>query len=289
VFNPCHDIPVGNDCEKDGDCEHPLNLDSIEGSDFNLPDYAKVEGGKCESNKCVCNACLQGKDCNVALQGKVGKGLGARLVLNSAPIVDTPIMSAQQSQWSPGNWLHFHTNFDKGLLQNGVSVGPGQVYDISLARDKYVEFRGYPYSNCSAVFNIDPALCRENCLQRLQTIQCCKVKNADIPKVMKGKWMKRLNYTQPDLKQMDYKQMSMENPFIVYPSCSVFDEKIMKCKLDLQTKFNNGEICLDGALGASKPYPFLFINGLGNKPNSYFDGGQDKDGITDQVSASFFH
>jgi hypothetical protein len=37
-------------------------------------------------------------------------------------------------QWSPGNWLHFHTNFDKGLLQNGISVGPGQVYDISLAR-----------------------------------------------------------------------------------------------------------------------------------------------------------
>jgi hypothetical protein len=80
-----------------------------------------------------------------------------------------------------------------------------------------------------------------------------------------------------------------ENPFIVYPSCSVFDPKIMTCKLNLQTKFNNGEICLDGALGASKPYPFLFINGLGNKPNSYFDGGQDKDGITDQVSASFFH
>lgn len=24
------DIPVGNDCENDGDCEHPLNLDSIE-------------------------------------------------------------------------------------------------------------------------------------------------------------------------------------------------------------------------------------------------------------------
>ena len=76
-------------------------------------------------------------------------------------------------------------------------------------QDKYVEFRGYPYSNCSAVFNVDPDLCRENCLQRLQTIECCNVKDADIPKVKKGKWMKRLNYTQPDLKLMDSKQMSM--------------------------------------------------------------------------------
>lgn len=76
-----------------------------------------------------------------------------------------------------------------------------------------------------------------------------------------------------------------ENPFITYPSCSILDPLIAKCKTDLEERFRNGEICLDGALGSSKPYPFLFIPDVGDKPNSYFDGGEEDDGVSNLVSA----
>ena len=77
-----------------------------------------------------------------------------------------------------------------------------------------------------------------------------------------------------------------ENPFITYPSCSILDPLIAKCKADLEERFRNGEICLDGALGSSKPYSFLFIPDVWDKPNSYFDGGEEDDGVSDLVSAS---
>jgi hypothetical protein len=280
VFNPCLGFPVGHRCQNDADCDHPLNQDALSKEAVPLPDFAKVQGGYCNNaGTCACRACIAGKDCNVGMQLKPGKGWGARIVYNAAVMVDSALSSAQNAQLYPGVLVHIHSHYNRGLLQQeGITLQPGQVVDISLRKIVHVD-EEYPYTNCSTSFNIDPDLCRGNCLQYTQTITCCKAAKSEVPAVMRGRFTKNITYHQLPSK------MIVDNPAIAHPGCSMLDTEVTNCMANLQEKFNMGEICLDGSYGIpSKVFNFLFL-ASSSKPNSYFDSLEDG-GISYQESVS---
>ena len=173
TFNPCQGVPVGAKCQADEDCLNDLNTptprSARETSD--LPEWAVLPGGFCDTDaetpRCACNACKGGKNCMHAVQAKPGKGMGMRLILNTAVEEDAPLNSASNSRWSPGAMVHMHSGYDQGRLSKALILPPGQVTEISVGR-RIKEEMEYPYTNCSETFNIDPALCRQNCLRREQ-------------------------------------------------------------------------------------------------------------------------
>lgn len=284
VFNPCYGFPVGDDCKTDADCDNHLNLDALSDQAINLPPNAKITGGVCNgfTKVCECKACVAGKDCKLAKQAKGGKGRGVRFTLMTAVAVSSAITSAQSSEWSPGVWIHLHTHYDKGSLNKGFVAGPGTVLEAVIGKDKNHEFRGYPFTNCSNSFNIDPSQCELNCLRRVQTLECCKTADGEPPKmpaIVKGKFENATTYTLPS-----GRIKVMPNPTMAY-DCRMHDSGVKACMETQATRFNDGEICLPGSLGAADMYTFLFFKN--NKPNSYADDTHDNlGGISDAEEKS---
>jgi len=118
----------------------------------------------------------------------------------------------------------------------------------------------YPYTNCSETFNIDPALCRQNCLRREQAIKCCGQK--EMPKVVKGKFEKDVNYTDPD-----NNPLAIHNPIL---ACNFLADGFRTCLADVQERVSSGELCVEGATGFKEGWTSLifFSN---SKKNSYDD------------------
>jgi hypothetical protein len=148
-----------------------LNRDALTGEAIKLPQNAHIPGGTCNAKGvCECKACVAGSNCKVVQQAKAGKGRGVRFVVNAAIAVAAAITSAQSSEWSAGVWVHLHTQFDQGMLNHGFNVGPGAVLEALIGKDKHHEYRGYPFTNCSTSFNIDPDHCQANCLRRVRPV-----------------------------------------------------------------------------------------------------------------------
>jgi len=169
-LDTCQGFPVGEECEDNADCENALNRDALSGEVIPLPANAKIAGGHCTNGVCECKACVAGTNCKLAVQAKAGKGQGVRFVVNSAVAVGAAISSTQASQWSAGSLLHLHTQFDQGGLNKGFVLGPGTFFDATIGRDLNHEYQGYPFTNCSNSFNIEPSLCEQNCLWRVRPV-----------------------------------------------------------------------------------------------------------------------
>jgi hypothetical protein len=273
TMNPCVGLPVGNKCEEDSDCQHSLNKKSFSGADSELPKFAQVGGGYCDQDvgKCKCSSCEQGKDCRQVVQTRAGVGNGVRLMLNAAVEEDTPVTSAENNRWSPGVLVHMHTAFDKGLLSEALVVPPGQVMDVAVQKNMYSEL-AYAFTNCSDTFNIDPSVCRTNCLRRTQAIKCCGNMGVTMKdnNMTKGKFFKQVNYTDPK-----NNPVAIGDPVL---ACNVLKDGFRKCIAEQQMKFQDGEICLDGALSFAEPFVFaIFTNA---KPNSYDDQAGMDEGIS---------
>ena len=148
-----------------------MNRDALTGEAIKLPQNAHIPGGTCNAKGvCECKACVAGSNCKLAQQSKPGKGRGVRFVVMAAVDVTAAINQAQTSQWSAGVWVHLHTQFDQGMLNHGFNVGPGAVLEALIGKDKHHEYRGYPFTNCSTSFNIDPDHCQANCLRRVRPV-----------------------------------------------------------------------------------------------------------------------
>ena len=274
TFNPCTGIPVGAACEEDAECDHDLNQNAISGKNSNLPEHAQVAGGFCDQDatprKCSCKACKAGKGCKQAVQTKSGKGHGLRLMLNAAVDEDAIIGSASRSAWSPGVMVHMHSEFDKGLTSEAFVAPPGEVIDVAIQKNNYEEME-YPYTNCSSTYNIDTSLCQANCLRRVQVMKCCTAEGeADMKPVIKGKFSEQINYTDP-ANQIE----KIENPIL---ACNILKTGYRKCMAEQQQKFQDGEICLDGASSFGEPFSFFFFRN--SKLNSYDEAGSSETGIS---------
>ena len=285
VFNPCYGFPIGDECKTDADCDNRLNLDALSDQAISLPANARVAGGVCNNaaKVCECKACVAGKNCKLAKQAKGGKGRGVRFTLMTAIAVSSAITSAQSSEWSPGVWIHLHTHYDKGSLNRGFLAGPRTVLEAVIGKNKYHEYRGYPFTNCSNSFNIDPSQCELNCLRRVQTLECCKTANGEAPKVpaiVKGKFENATTYTFPG-----GRIKRMPNPTMAYDGCGMHDPVIKACMETQATRFNDGEICLPGSFGTAHGFTWLFF--ANEKPNSYDDYKDDNlDGVSDAEEQS---
>ena len=241
------------------------------GKTSNLPKHAKIEGGHCDKEEtvpvCKCKSCMAGKDCKHAVQTRKGKGNGMRLILNAAVNEEPLVNSASSAQWAPGVIVHLHSEFDRGMTSKAMSVSPGQVVDVALQRNEYKEMI-YPFTNCSSTFNIDESLCRTNCLRRVQADKCCDIK---IDPIIKGKFAERVNYTDPK-KQL----VEIENPLL---ACNILKDGYRTCMAAEQKKYEDGEICLDGALSFSEGFSWMIFTN--SKLNSYSDDvGVSDDGIS---------
>ena len=155
----------------------------------------------------------------------------------------------------------------------------GQVMDVAIEKTihtQMVEGQGYPFTNCSSTINLDAPLCQVNCLRRVQAMKCCD--QTPFAPIVKGKFSQRVNYTDPAGVKVE-----IENPVL---ACNVLKKGYRTCMAEQQQKFQDGEICLDGALSFGESFAFtpLFLN---SKLNSYDDNtGLGDDGISDMEDKS---
>ena len=279
TFNPCYGLPVGKECEEDSECSNELNFLASSKKDAELPAWAKVGGGYCDkvTRTCACSKCQHGKDCKLAVQTKSGKGNGLRLILNSAVEEDTPVTSAENGRWSPGVVVHMHSEFDKGLLSQGLIAAPGKVVDATIQKAEYTELK-YPWTNCSMSYNTDRSLCRANCLRRVQAIECCGQPNTSA--IIKGHFSQKVNYSTPSSGPLE-----IDNPVL---ACNFLKDGFRTCMKKQQKKYQDGEICLDGALSLGEEYAFTIIKNV--KKNSYADqsglAGGDYPGVSSMEEKS---
>lgn len=116
TLNPCHDFPVGQECEEDEDCQSELG--------------PRVEGGTCRSGVCECTLCKAGSDCKVISQLKPGRGEGVRVVLNVAvdqvhhfsALDDEPCKLTCPGSWVTGCANHVRREGSVGARWDGASA-----------------------------------------------------------------------------------------------------------------------------------------------------------------------
>jgi len=261
TLSPCHGFPVGQACDNDQECEHELNYEALKtrNSDSlsNLPPHAKVTGGYChkELKTCICTACAAGTDCITPKQLNPGRGRGIRLGVWAGVEADAVISSARASRWHSGIIFHLHSHADTHSVSQGMSIGAGQVSDVTVQLHELKE-KAFPYTGCSPTYNVAPDVCRTNCLLRAQATNCC---GQTVTNISKGKF-EPLVYSATK----ESEKILIHNPVLL---CNILDPEVRSCFHQQVQAMATGQICQNGALGMTAGY----LADLMYKSNMYDD------------------